>query len=374
MESPNNLQTTAQKSTFFPTILAFCFSTFITFILLISIDIYLANLQQSFFTPRSGFSINTPLLFSLGKLTIWLIPVVAVFSLITHLIAKIKILSKITVGLLLLLSIGAGLALFIVSGIDCEGLGCIGIAFALLFAESSWLISGGAIPVLLVKGIREESSLLKNKTFWGVLILTSFMLSVTFFISSLNLQKFYKQRTEAKTQELEKVDKDPSIPVFEPEYLPPGVTELTNERVTDNRNTGVYNTNPTHLWEREWNNTLKYERTYLNNGVSSFIIEEHILGKPIDNFLYRENDFVELQQQIEKSLNHPVPEFRKPNIEQVEKLTIDDSPALFYFYYSKPYIHVYKDGVKIKIFVLGTSNQISKEELIKVAKSLKRIK
>ena len=192
-----------------------------------------------------------------------------------------------------------------------------------------WLSSGEPIRVLRVKGVREESSLHKNKAFWGVLILATFLLSVTFFISSLSLQKLYKQRTEAKTQGLEKIDKDPSIPVFEPEYLPPGVTKLSNERVIDNRNKGGYNTNLTHLWESEWNNTLEYERTYLSNGVASFYIEQYILGKPIDSILYRENDYADLQRLIEESLNHPLPEFREPKIKEVEKLTIDDSAGLF---------------------------------------------
>ena len=84
----------------------------------------------------------------------------------------------------------------------------------------------------------------------------------------------------------------------------------------------------------------------------------------------------DLQRLIEESLNHRLPEFREPKIKGVEKLTIDDSPALFYLYGidSGPFLHIYKDGVKIKIHGGDRKNPYSKEELIKVAKSLKRVK
>jgi hypothetical protein len=201
-------------------------------------------------------------------------------------------------------------------------------------------------------------NLLSDKKFWLTGILVLIGISIIWFLTmSPVIVRSIKEFSIAKSQ-IQKIYSDPTFPVYEPTYLPPSVGKLENENVYD---LGGY---------------VLYSRVYRYGptGHDSFVIEELKPKVPKSNEQYFQEDLNVLK--VRQSL-FADNEFYKYN---PEVITINGNPALIYpedILGDKVFLalQLYVEGVRIRISVWAyglESEPLSKEELIKIAESLKR--
>ena len=239
----------------------------------------------------------------------------------------------------------------------CEGLECIYVGFILLFAEASWLIAGASVPILLLSIWGRTENLLSHKKFWLTEILVLISISIIWFLTTSPLiVRSVKNFSIAKSQ-IQKIYSDPTFPVYEPTYLPAFVGKLENEYVYDS---GDY---------------VLYMRVYRYGptGHVSFVIEELKPKVSKSNEQNLQEDLNELRARQSLFADN---EFYKYN---PEVITINGNPALIYpedILGDKVFLvlQLYVEGVRIRISVpVGLESEpLSKEELIKIAESLKR--
>jgi len=355
--------------------LLFFLWSFLAIVILVLLEGYFGGLNQQRFTPREGFSFDFSYpIEALKESGVWLVIILLVSSVVASLVSKSVLLSRSLLTLIALVAFGGSIANYVSFQEDCEGLSCIGVVYSIWLSEATLIVAAGSVPILLYSSLKQTRNIITSKTFWLSGLLVLFGVSGLWSLSTSRLRGQITERSEVSKQEVQEIYSDSGIPVYEPTYFPPNVGKLGNEWVQDYRSKGVFNTNPGRNWESNYGGALEYKREYLYNDVLQFLITEYKLEKEITDEQFYQNDLNQLQQEIQESLNHPDPLFRKPNLENIESLKISNFPAIYYLSYKSPVLNVYRDGIRITIHVLADAKQIPKEEFIKVAESLKKVK
>jgi hypothetical protein len=226
-----------------------------------------------------------------------------------------------------------------------------------VIVESSWIIAGASVPILLSNIWGRTENLLSDKKFWlaEILLLIIWFL-ITFLIALPQIAKSVKKLSIAKSQ-IQKIYSDPTFPVYKPTYLPPSVGKLRFEEVFDSAD------------------SVEYVRSYYYRS-TKFNFFKIVETKPKvrkSNEQYLQEDLNELKARQSLFADN---EFYKYN---PEVITINGNPALIYPEYvlgDKVFLalQLYVEGVRIRISVPHglESEPLSKEELIKIAELLKR--
>ncbi len=175
--------------------------------------------------------------------------------------------------------------------------------------------------------------------------------------------------TTAKS-EVEKIYTDVSMPVYEASYFPPQITKLAHERVQDIKAPASMPDSP-RRWEVKWGGSTNYIRTYLNGEVSDFQVTQTKLYQPISLGEFVKNDLDALYQIQQEEQNPKIYYSGKSNYQNIERLNVGSSPTIFFLEYNKPILYVYKENIRIEIDGAG---KVPKEELIKFAESLRKVK
>ena len=136
------------------------------------------------------------------------------------------------------------------------------------------------------------------------------------------------------------VDSTPGFPLFEPGYLPESVGGLVREEI------------------RNLTLSVEYKRSYAYGNETGFYIFE--------------NKFYE-NKSDEKRMQSDFDDFKSERWNIVQKTEVSGFPAL-YVKERERYgrLYVYREGCRILISVSPQDPQLSKDELEKIASSLKR--
>lgn len=353
------------KISFFLTLVIFLVWALLAIGLIVLLDSYLSGIQQKTFSPRNPFQLDFSYsIETLKDLWIILVGILLFGSLINAIISQWKLPSKVLLGLIVLISITLSIFALIVSLQECEGLSCLGIGYAVWLAEGSLIMTAGTIPPLSASILNLANPFLRKK-FWLIGITTIIFTSVLWFTATAGLRAEFSKRIDVKQTDLEKVFKDPTFPVYEPIYLPPQITKLVTEDVDEIRAPASMPGSPRY-WEVKWGGSVNYLRTYLNGQISDFKLTQTKLYQPITikEFLKNDLDALHKIQQEKEDRQDPW------NYQNIEKLFIGDSPAIFVSYRNSPSIWIYKDNMRI---VIDGSGKVPREELIKIAESLERM-
>lgn len=352
-EEVNNQPVTKSKSDFLTKIAFFIFWSLLGLVLITLLDGLLHSLDQIRFTPREQFSFDfSHQLEALRLFGVWIIGVLAVGSLITYFVSKSARLSRVALILIATLTIGFSALAYFVSLQPCEGLGCIGIGFSLWFAEAWLFIAAGSLPILYMSSSK-EISLAKNKRFWlsGLVVLLG--ISILWFFTTSYIRGESAKKVSTAKSEIQQVYSDPNFPVFEPSYLPPSVGEVGHEWVADRQS------------------SVEYIRWYLYGGCTCFEISQEKSNVPQTPNDYLGKDISEINKTQEIYADDDT------FTSSYEMLTINEEKA---FYYSEKSnfgrentLYLYPEGVRIKLSVNISQAQLSKEQLIKIAESLKKV-
>jgi hypothetical protein len=198
-------------------------------------------------------------------------------------------------------------------------------------------------------------NLLSDKKFWLTEILVLIGILIIWFLTASPLIAESVRNFSIAKSQIQKIYSDPTFPVYEPTYLPPSVGKLRFEQVFVSAD------------------SVKYIRSYYYRSTkfNVFTIVETKPKVPKSNEQYFQEDLNELKARQSLFADN---EFYKYN---TEAITINGNPALIYPEYileDKVFLalQLYVEGVRISISVGLGSEPLSKEELIKIAESLKR--
>jgi hypothetical protein len=293
-------------------------------------------------------------------LWVWRLGIFMVGFIITYLASRSVLLSKVFLGLVSGAAIIFSIFLYLLfSGEPCgwlEGLRCSNI---ILFVEASWIIAGASatVPILLSNIWGRTENLLSDKKFWLTEILVLIGILIIWFLTASPLIAESVRNFSIAKSQIQKIYSDPTFPVYEPTYLPPSVGKLRFEQVFVSAD------------------SVKYIRSYYYRS-TKFNVFTIVETKPKvrkSNEQYLQEDLNELKARQSLFADN---EFYKYN---PEVITINGNPALIYPEYifgDKVFLalQLYVEGVRIRISVSHDleSEPLSKEELIKIAESLKR--
>ncbi|MEK7617361.1 MAG: hypothetical protein AAB414_04875 [Patescibacteria group bacterium] len=326
-------------------------------ILLSFLDSYFQNIIQVRFTPREQVIFDFSHLFRrLQPFWVWLVGIFVIGSVVTYLISKSVLLSRIFVVLVSMTALGFAIFAYYVLSQPCEELGCIGSVFGLWLAEASWLIAGASIPILLSASLKDTSNLIKSKLLWMNTLITLICISLLWYITTSLLRAESTKTAATAQRQIQEIYSDQTFPVYEPSYLPPVVGKIGQE------------------WTADRGDSVDYVRWY-HYGPTKVLSFEILETKPKTsktNDEYLQEDLRELQAKQEKFKDDELYAYN------LEVITIKQSPALVYTEHSLqravvPVVQLYIEGVRIKISVNVGAEQLPKEELIKIAESLQRI-
>ena len=347
--------TSKSKLDFLSKIGFFIFWLVVAIVLIILLDSFSHGFDQLRFTPRKGFSLDFSYqLEILRAFGVWIIGIIVVGSLITYFVSKSVVISKIFLILVLILTVGFSALAYYVSRQPCEGLGCIGIGFSLWFAEATWFIAAGSLPILYISSIK-GTNLVKNKRFWlsGLVVLLG--ISILWFFTTSYLRAESSKKVSTAKSEVQQVYSDPNFPVFDPTYLPSAVGDVGHEWVADRENSTEYIRN--------------YSYSYGKTRALAFNLIETKPKVPKSDEAYFQEDLTKLNEKQKKFTDSDSFAYN------AEGLIVAGYPAIFYYQYGKyPSLYLYREGVRIEISVNpGSDQQLSKEELIRIAESLKKV-
>lgn len=236
---------------------------------------------------------------------------------------------------------------------------CIVIGLILLIAELVWIISAGAVPILSYSSFDKTGSIFKSKKFWlsGIIMVFSIFLLWFFAISPIRVELV--EKAEVASNEIQQLYSDPSFPIFKPRYLPPRVVELSHEYV---QNWGEYTPFPSTEYTRkylyEFNSRKSNSFTIIQVKPQTILTDGEYFQKDYDSFL--------------ESSYYPSGYY------QHEILTINGYPAYYTEFAEEKgsEIFIFREGTKIVISLKTGGNirpLIPKEEMIKIAESLKKV-
>jgi len=328
----------------------------LSIILLSLLDTFFYSIDVVRFTPREQVSFDVSRSLRILQLFwIWLLGIFVVGSTIIYLVSRSVLLSKIFLRLISVVTIGFAILAYWVSIQPCGGFGCsIGIGLSLLFAEASWIIAGASVPILFLSVLRRTENLLSDKKFWLTGILVLMGISILWFLTTSHLRAESAKRVSTAKSQIQNIYSDPTFPVYEPTYFPPSVGTVGHE------------------WTANRTDSLEYIRRYHYGPtkVNNFEILETKPKAPKPNEQYFQEDLNELKAEQSRFAGY---EFYKYDLEVI---TINGNPALIYTEHSfnkvLPILQLYVEGVRIKISMNVASEQLSKEELIRIAESLQR--
>jgi hypothetical protein len=334
--------------------------SFLLFLILpLLLDTLVGVINVASYTPSEPISVHLitrVLEESIGFLKIlwiWFLGTFVVGFIITYLASRSVLLSKVFLGLISGAVIIFSILLYWVLEESFAEPSLLFLALVL----SSWIIAGASVPILLSNIWGRTENLLSDKKFWlaEILLLIIWFL-IMFLITLPQIAKSVKNFSIAKSQ-IQKIYSDPTFPVYKPTYLPPSVGELRFEEVFDSVD------------------SVEYVRSYYYRS-TKFGFFKIVETKPKarkSNGQYLQEDLNELRARQPLFTDN---EFYKYN---PEVITINGNPALIYPEHilgDKVFLvlQLYVEGVRIRISVpYGfESEPLSKEELIKIAESLKR--